>query len=99
MASKCWHGGDYEGNGIFAFLGKRGYGKSSDMSKRGSSRDYTDAIEYAQFFRETFVRQEIEHTLKGIGNVSIRPKHHLLESHLGIPTSFRKEVEIRGTLQ
>jgi hypothetical protein len=148
MVSKCWHGGDYEGNGIFAFLGKRGYGKNSDLSKRGSSRDYTDAIQaakdimtsmintktwpnadfeylvtneifvtfdqaitplldrlvfvadyimknraltdqeietgnkmcvdYVQFFRETFVRQEIEH----IGNVNIRPKHHLLESHV-----------------
>jgi len=147
MVSKCWHGGDYEGNGIFSFLGKKGYGKKTDKKRK----DYTHAIaqlkqtiqreykahtdwcidmvytvnyqslpaldkailptlsklvgvadyimmnrklsdeeiqegnklcvEYVQFYRKTYAqnKDEIQDIL---GKVNIRPKHHLLESHV-----------------
>ena len=40
MVSQCWHGGDYQGNGVFAFLGKRGFGKKTEAKHK----DYRDAI-------------------------------------------------------
>ena len=146
MVSKCWHGGDYEGNGVFAFLGKFGYGKKTEKRRtykdaiaklkkilrdmmtdltwtnRGfeylvkrsifvtldwaisplldrlkvvadylmKNRKLTESeiqegnkncVEYVHFFRQTFVNCSEEHKAI-IGQVNIRPKHHLLESHV-----------------